>query len=401
MNIVMGNGPVDNVLRNSVFDGHFTPILLLLKYPAQIFGVDYTMLFAQAIALSLSFWIALLIGKKNGNNLVFLTVPIVTLTFYVNDAHRFDFHPEMLAIPVITGMLFLIGNKNIWALILFAILGLVSATVKESACAALIGVSIVALLKREKEYFLIALITSILTTLGFLFFTAGGEVAYYRYGISQNSSFITTLWTLFTNIFKLEKIGSAIAFLISFGASFFSPACLGALPPMLFEMASNYRPQWTFATQYSAFILPFALWGASQYVRTGKSVKIHLFLVLLMASLRLPSYLPKASFHHASVARRAIREIPSEYPIMAGDAFFSPLYDGKRNVSALLSVKDFSPGYYFIIDIKRGTYPFNEDEIMTIVSSLFKNRKIRLYFYEDGIMIFRIHGKYFENKEML
>ncbi len=393
-NLRSGYGAIEDVANLHVFSQHFQPIIYPLAYLSWILPIDFFMAFVQTASLILSFVIAYAFARKDDRFLAnWMILPLV-FVFYVGDLHRFDFHPEVIAIPFIVLMLFAIhGHEKPLALIKFALCVLVVVSVKETASIALIGVAITAVLNRKYRFFTIALVFALSTFVLFSILVApNSRLVNSRYGLDlTHDSFISILKTLFRNIFSFEKLVHLAKLLLSFGLAFMGRfAFISALPSILLEMSRRYSTQWTFAMQYSTFIIPFAIFGAAK-AKCHIQAKIHVPVVLLIASFQVPEYFKNASFQHSRYIEQAVAMMPSNASIAAGSNIFPKICCGRfgRNVRFLHKNTVLADYDYVIIDGRIGRFPFDDSGFEKFLEEISCDNIFEPIFKKDSIFVFR------------
>ncbi len=258
---------------HSLLGDHFSPLLLVLMPFYMAFPHPETLLVLQTFALALGAWPVYLLTRLRlppGYALAwvavyFLFVPLAYINLY-------DFHEIVLSVaPLGFALYFLERGRRGW--FLFSLL--VTFLVKEEMALIGVGFGLYALLgKRDWKLGLGVLIGSLLAFAAVIqvaipFFAEGRTYPYIKLRYAEvggsPGGIVTTLLTdplrIARAILEPKKIYFAIAI---FGPVLGLSAVAGwasvvMLPTLGYLLLSNYEPQFSFTTQYSAPLIPLVI----------------------------------------------------------------------------------------------------------------------------------------------
>jgi len=258
---------------HSLLGDHFSPLLLVLMPFYMAFPHPETLLVLQTFALALGAWPVYLLTRLRlppGYALAwvavyFLFVPLAYINLY-------DFHEIVLSVaPLGFALYFLERGRRGW--FLFSLL--VTFLVKEEMALVGVGFGLYALLgKRDWKLGLGVLIGSLLAFAAVIqvaipFFAEGRTYPYIKLRYAEvggsPGGIVTTLLTdplrIARAILEPKKIYFAMAI---FGPVLGLSAVAGwasvvMLPTLGYLLLSNYEPQFSFTTQYSAPLIPLVI----------------------------------------------------------------------------------------------------------------------------------------------
>jgi uncharacterized membrane protein len=258
---------------HSLLGDHFSPLLLVLVPFFYAFPHPETLLVGQTAALALGAWPVYLLAKLKlpaGYALAwvavyFLFVPLAYINLY-------DFHEVVLSVaPLGFALYFLEKGRRVW----FVISLVITFLVKEEM--ALIGAAfgLYALVgKRDWKLGLGVLVGSLLAfaaviQLAIPYFAEGRTYPYIKLRYAEvggsPTGIVTTLLTDPLRIARALLEPKKIYFLIAiFGPVLGLSAVAGwasvvLLPTLGYLLLSNYEPQFSFTTQYSAPLIPLVI----------------------------------------------------------------------------------------------------------------------------------------------
>src|ERR1700687_3308996 len=255
---------------HSMLGDHFSPVFLLLVPFYFAFPHPETILVIQTLALALGAWPVYLLARlklRAGYALpwvlvYFLSIPLAHINLD-------DFHEIALAVaPLGFALYFLEKGRRGW--FLFSLL--VTFLVKEEMALVGAGFGAYALLgKRDWKLGLGVLVGSLITFVALLlvvipFFAGGRAYPYtsYRYPEAGGGprGILTTLVTDPIRLVRAVIQPKKMSFLVAiFGPTLGLSALAGwasllILPTLAYLLLSNYAPQFSFTTQYSAPLIP-------------------------------------------------------------------------------------------------------------------------------------------------
>ena len=258
---------------HSLLGDHFSPLLLVLMPFYYAFPHPETLLVIQTFALALGAWPVYLLARLKlpaGYALLwvavyFLFVPLAYINLY-------DFHEVALSVaPLGFGLYFLEKGRRGW--FLFSLL--VTFLIKEEMALIGAGFGLYALIgKRDWKLGLGVLVGSLLAfaaviQLAIPYFAEGRTYPYIKLRYAEVGGSPTgVVTTMLTNplrivraLLELKKVYFAIAIFgpvlgLSAAAGW---ASLVLLPTLGYLLLSNYEPQFSFTTQYSAPLIALVI----------------------------------------------------------------------------------------------------------------------------------------------
>jgi uncharacterized membrane protein len=259
-----------NPIPHSQLSDHFSPVYLMLVPFYYLYPHPETLLILQTLALALGAWPVYLLAKLKLPPPYALVWVLVYLLFvplaYVN---LYDFHEVAFAVaPLGLALYFLERGRRLW----FVVFLLLTFLVKEEMALVAAGFGVYALLgKREWKLGLGVLVGSIaafalLVQVVIPYFSGGATYPYFslRYAdVGGSPSGIAR--TVVTNPLRIAHAlvqPKKIYFLIAvfgpvLGLSVIAGwAALILLPTLSYLLLSNYEPEFSFSTQYSAPLIP-------------------------------------------------------------------------------------------------------------------------------------------------
>lgn len=265
---------------HSFFSDHFSPLLWVIVPLYAVIPGPQTLLVVQTLALALGAWPVYLVARHRLSAGYERLLWVAVYFFFVPLTHinLFDFHEIVLAVPLLGFALYFIDRGDMtrfWFAFAAALL------VKEEV--ALIGVGFAAYVILERKLWshgTAIAATSVawfagVTALAIPFFGQGRSYAYFatRYSALGGSPLAVahSLITSPLGVARLVVQHQKLAFL----AALFGPVLainllsgwglLLLLPTLAYLLLSNYAPQYSFTTQYSAPLIPLvvitAIWG--------------------------------------------------------------------------------------------------------------------------------------------
>lgn len=258
---------------HSLLGDHFSPIFLALMPFYYVFPHPETLLIIQTFALALGAWPVYLLAKLKlppGYALAwvavyFLFVPLAFINLY-------DFHEVALSVaPLGFALYFLEKGQRVWFLISL----LITFLVKEEMALVGAGFGLYALIgKRDWKLGIGVLVGSLVAfaaviQLAIPYFAEGRSYPYIKLRYAEVGGSPTgVVTTLVTNPLRIvrallepKKIYFAIAI---FGPVLGLSAVAGwasvvFLPTLGYLLLSNYEPQYSFTSQYSAPLIPLVI----------------------------------------------------------------------------------------------------------------------------------------------
>jgi uncharacterized membrane protein len=268
-----GQPPISSFLQMHHLGNHAAWSVYLLALLYKIYPSVYWLLFVQATALALGavplWYLARLAGLRDKK--AYLVSGVYLLYPVIFNANLFDFHPEVMAIPVLISAILAARLGRVWwfSLAILFVLG----------CKAVLSLTIVGLgfwlLVFEKKRIcgviaLVAGIASFLFTTQFLIPTFSGEeaAAVSRYSYLGDSvleiakNLFLKPGPIFKVLFSLDNLKYLILLFapVIWGLSFQNLTPLvPAVPALALNLLADYQPQKDIVAQYSLPIVPFLM----------------------------------------------------------------------------------------------------------------------------------------------
>tara|TARA_B100001248_G_scaffold166495_1_gene125951 strand:- start:1396 stop:2868 length:1473 start_codon:yes stop_codon:yes gene_type:complete len=277
--ISQGQEPYSTLLGFHILGDHGALILYPLGLLYKFFSTTYFLFFVQSFALTVSIYPLSRLSKKlnlsnqttNASYLAFLLYPII---FNVN---IFDFHPEVLAFPIVLDLFVSLKEKNLvpfWKLFLNIFLIL---SCKLSNSFLVFGFGIWLIYKNFLKIGALFISISLLWFFSIAFFLipyfGGKEASILRqagkFGINENLSIdlfssIKIISQLISQLFSFSNLEYLILLILPIVYLLFNKKRLiiftNLIPfiPLLFvNLISDSYPMKNLVNQYSLFIIPF------------------------------------------------------------------------------------------------------------------------------------------------
>jgi uncharacterized membrane protein len=307
--ISQGKEPVTSIQGFHILGDHaawiFYPLALLYK----IYPSVYWLFTVQAIALALAalptWYLSLQAGLKESQAIAVVTTYL--LYPLVFNANLFDFHPEVIAVPLILSAILAARLNRIWWFCISIILVL--------GCKAVLSLTVAAmgvwLIIFEKRRFcgLLALAASVawffIATQSIIPHFSGAEAAAvgrYSYlgdsvlGIAKN--LVLQPNVILGKVFSLDNLGYLILLFapVIWGFSFqgLTPLVAG-IPCLALNILADYQPQKDLIHQYSLPLLPFLILVVISTLSIGKGLVRKKRLIIIWS---LVTFLSLAKFTH-------------------------------------------------------------------------------------------------------
>lgn len=258
---------------HSLLGDHFSPLLLVLMPFFDAFPHPETLLVGQTAALALGAWPVYLLARlKLAAGYAFAWVAVYFLFVPLAYINLYDFHEVVLSVaPLGFALYFLEKGRRVW----FIASLLITFLVKEEMALIGAGFGLYALIgKRDWKLGLGVLVGSLLAfgaviQLAIPYFAEGRTYPYIKLRYAEvggsPGGIITTLLAdplrIARAVLEPKKIYFAIAI---FGPVLGLSAVAGwasvvLLPTLGYLLLSNYEPQYSFTTQYSAPLIPLVI----------------------------------------------------------------------------------------------------------------------------------------------
>ncbi len=321
---------------------HFSPLLALFAVPYAFWSDPRCLLLLQAVsAASGVFFIRrLALNRLASEAWAFLFAVSYALYLPVINSVRFEFHPEVAAMPFwFIAMLALMKNKTGWASFFLA-LGLSS---KENAALVVFGVGLYALLAwRRYRFGLFWMVFAVVYLEGvtrWVIPSISGQDYFYMSGNYQAwahlgaAAFLRHLISL-ASVSYLIKIFAPVCFF-----SFLNPAAAVLVFPALIQnLTSRNESVSSIFYQYTAFLTPFvfmaAIEGAFKLRARRSCFYAFLTAVVLMAGVSevyvLKTNLDQRTAHVQAIAA-FLKKVPPDVSVRTHE-FFAPHLAHRREL---------------------------------------------------------------------
>ncbi len=384
------------------------PLALLYKIVPNI----HWLFAVQAVALALGALPTFYLAKEAGLNkaqavamaAVYLLYPLV---FNVN---LFDFHPEVMALPAILAAVLTarLGRIGWFCLCIIVILG----------CKAVLSLTVVAMgiwlliFEKRRLYGAIAIGT------GVAWFLIATQVIFPTFGVNQPSAVARYSYLgnslleisrnlllqpgiVFSRIFTQVNFGYIVLLVspVIWGLSpqYLAPL-LSAIPALILNLITDYKPQKDLIHQYSVPILPFLLLAVIANLAAGggwlRSRRL-IILWALVAFLALGKYSYLWSKYLSSLDtwqanREAIAQIHSQEGVLTTDAIAPHLTHRPvvKLVTGDLDSIDFSQVKYILLNIRDPGADAPHKSVVSLFYRLKQAREFKLIWERDNVFLF-------------
>lgn len=410
--ISQGQPPISSVIGFHILGDHaawiFYPLALLYK----IYPSVYWLFAVQSAALALgalpSWYLARQAKLKESQAIaiafVYLLYPLV---FNVN---LFDFHPEVIAVPLLLAAVLAArsGQVGWFCLSIFIVLGCKAVL---SLTVAAMGVWLLFFEKRRLSgaialcagvsWFLIA--TQVI--IPFFSGAEAGAVARYSYlgdsvlAIAKNIVFQPGL--ILGKVFSLDNLGYLVLLLapVIWGLSLEGMKPLvGALPCLALNILADYQPQKDLIYQYSLPALPFLLLAVISSLAAGKGWlqnKRAIILWSLVTFLSLAKFTYFGGRYLASIdtwqaTKEAIAQVQTQGSVYT-TAQITPHLSHRKLIT--LTNAEFPPANlnafdYVLLNARHPGLPSSQEFAVSLVNQLKNNQQFKLKYQRDDVYLF-------------
>ncbi len=243
---------------------HFSPVLALLVLPYRIYPDPRTLLTIQSLAAAAAIFPVHAIAARVLNDPRKALVFVIGYILYLPavNAVRFDFHPEVLAIPAILGAFYYLMTRR---LVLASLLLLFCLTTKESAAVAIFGLGFYAFFFMQEMLFGFGWMVlsavyffAVIKLMPFMFgqdyfYLSANFLAWHDLGSAALARHLLQPSTAAYFI----KVFAPLGFL-----SFLSPAAILTLPMLAQNLVARNEMTRSIFFQYTAYLTPFVFISA-------------------------------------------------------------------------------------------------------------------------------------------
>ena len=384
------------------------PLALLYKlYPSV-----YWLLAVQAVCLALGALPTWLLARQAGlSDGLARTMAIVYLLYpVILNVNLFDFHPEVMAIPVILASIWAAraGKKGWFCVAILFILGCKDAL---SLTVAAMGVWLFLFEKRRfcGAFACIAGVTWFaIATQWIIPALSGGEAAAVsRYAYLGDSvldiakNLLLKPGIVLGRLFSLETIKylALLAFPLAWGLSPRHLAPLVSVAPlMLMNILSEEGGQRDLVHQYSLPVLPFLLVSVISALAAGHSwLRQRRWMVLWsIVAFVIVEFYYSSNFRYFSAldtwqaTRQAIAQIPAHEGGVITDNYLGPHLSHRTDIYLARPrfLKDTLPKTDYVLLNLRHPFPGDRDRVETVMQRVQKHPAFQLTYQQDDVYLF-------------
>ncbi|QFS43937.1 DUF2079 domain-containing protein [Nostoc sphaeroides] len=410
--ISQGQPPITSFMGFHILGDHaawiFYPLALLYK----IYPSVYWLFVVQAAALALgalpAWHLAHQAGLKENQAIaiafVYLLYPLVF------NANLFDFHAEVIALPLLLAAVLAARLSQIGWFCLSILLVLGCKAVLSLTVAAM-GVWLI-LFEKRRLYGAIAICAGIgwfiIATQVIIPFFSGAEAAAvgrYSYlgnsvlGIAKNIVFQPGL--ILGKVFSLDNLGYLVLLLapVIWGLSLQGiKPLVGAIPCLALNILADYQPQKDLLHQYSIPAMPFLLLAIISSLAAGKGWiqnKRAIILWSLVAFLSLAKFTHFGGRYLESIdtwqaTKQAIAQIQTKGSVYT-TAEISPHLSNRKLITytnADSSPADLNVFNYVLLNVRHPGFSSNQEFAANLVNQLKTNQEFQLKYQRDDVYLF-------------
>jgi uncharacterized membrane protein len=410
--ISQGQPPISTYMGYHILGDHAAWIWYPLALLYKIYPSVYWLFAIQAIALAsgaLPTWqLARHAGLKESQAIAMAAVYLLyPLVFNVN---LFDFHPEVIALPLFLAAVLAAQLNKIWwfCITIFLILGCKAVL---SFTVAAMGVWLMLFEKRRlcgAIAFGAGVAWFLITTQAIIPTFSGREAAAVgRYSYLGNSVLEIAKNVIFQpglilgKVFILDNLGYLVLLLApviwGFSIAGIKPL-VGAIPCMALNIIADYQPQKDLVHQYSLPALPFILLVLISSLAAGKGLIQHkrgIIIWSLIAFLCLAKYTHFFGKYLQSIdtwqaTREAIALVKTQDSVLT-TAKISPHLSHRQVINLIqenLPLEQVNTYNYILLDTRHSDLSDNRDFKLKLLDKLKNNGDFKLQYQRDDVYLF-------------
>ncbi|MDZ8238242.1 MAG: DUF2079 domain-containing protein [Nostoc sp. ChiQUE01a] len=413
--ISIGQPPISSYLNFHILGDHaafiFYPLALLYKIYPSVYWLFAIQAFALAIAALPLWYLSLQAGLKENQALAIgVSYLLYPLVFNVN---LFDFHPEVITVPLFLVAVLTARSNRIWWFYISIFVVLI--------CKAVLSLTVIAmgvwllLFEKKRLYGTIAIITGLLwliisTKIVIPFFgteAASVERQLVKYSY-LGSSFLEASKTLvlnptiiLENIFSLANLAylALLTIPLIWGLSFRSLKILiAAIPCLALNILADYSAQKDLIHQYSLPILPFLMLTVISTLAAGKGwlkYKKAIILWSLITFLALAKFTYFGGRYLNSIdnwqaTKQAIAQVTTKGSVYTTIQISPHLSQRKliqvvHNNSSIIDLKTFN---YILLNVRHPGLGSSTEICAKLVNQLKINQDFYLKYQQDDVYVF-------------
>ncbi|BBA79088.1 hypothetical protein RGRSB_0513 [cyanobacterium endosymbiont of Rhopalodia gibberula] len=411
--ISQGNPPIVSFVDNHILGDHAAFIL----YPLALFYVIYPnvhWLFAiQAVALGFSAVPVYRLAQKSGlqKNLALTMSEVYLLYPLVFNLNIFDFHSEVIALPILFWAILEAKNNNFWRFLLAIIIIL--------SCKAVLSLTVAAMglwlffFERKRLCGSVALSLGIfwllITTQVIIPQFSGNTVAALGRYSFLGDSIGEIIKNIFLNpgiflskIFTLANLEYLILLVcpVIWGLSLNHLApMVAAIPQLGLNLLTDYQPQKDLVHQYSLPILPFLLLS-NIYTLAAKKEIIKRHKIIIIWSLITFLVLAKYNYFGSKyleqldtllAMKQGIKLVPPQVKVLTSPQIAPHLTHRpvvKLGIKGAESI-DINNFDYILLNVHHPSWPKSKKTVIDLVKKLKENTKFISIYEQDNVFLFK------------
>lgn len=410
--ISQGKEPITTIQGFHILGDHAAWIHYILALPYKIYPSVYWLFIIQSLALALgalpTWYLAMQAGLKESQAMAIATAYLLYPVVF--NGNLFDFHPEVIAVPLLLSAVLAARLENIAWFCVCIILTL--------GCKAVLSLTVVAmgiwlmLFEKKRLCGLLAIILGsawfiIATKLIIPAFSGAEAAAVGRYSYLGNSVFeiaknlIFQPGLIFSKIFSLDNFGYLILLSapIIWGLSTASlKPLIGAIPCVALNLIADYQAQKDLVHQYTLPALPFLILAVIASLAVGKGLlqnkrgiiiwSLITFLCLAKFTHFTGKYLE--SIDNLQATREAISLVKNQGSVYT-TAQITPHLSNRdliKFTNADFPNQDLNIFDYILLNVRHPGWASNQEFATSLVNQLNNKPRFKLTYQQDDIYLF-------------
>lgn len=410
--ISQGKEPITTIQGFHILGDHAAWIHYILALPYKIYPSVYWLFIIQSLALALgalpTWYLAMQAGLKESQAMAIATAYLLYPVVF--NGNLFDFHPEVIAVPLLLSAVLAARLENIAWFCVCIILTL--------GCKAVLSLTVVAmgielmLFEKKRLCGLLAIILGsawfiIATKLIIPAFSGAEAAAVGRYSYLGNSVFeiaknlIFQPGLIFSKIFSLDNFGYLILLSapIIWGLSTASlKPLIGAIPCVAINLIADYQAQKDLVHQYTLPALPFLILAVIASLAVGKGLLQNKRGIIIWS---LITFLCLAKFTHFTgkylesidnlpATREAISLVKNQGSVYT-TAQITPHLSNRdliKFTNADFPNQDLNIFDYILLNVRHPGWASNQEFATSLVNQLTNKPRFKLTYQQDDIYLF-------------
>ncbi len=414
--ISQGLTPISSLMGFHILGDHAAWIFYLLAIPYKIYPDLHWLFIIQALAFSLGgialYKLAELAGLKDTQTRIIVAVYLLyPAVFNIN---LFDFHPEVIALPLLLTAVFTARTNNIigFCVSILLILG----------CKAVLSLTVIGLglwlffLEKRRAYGMIAIIAGlswflIATQVIIPYYSKAEAAAVGRYNFLGNSvteiagNTLSKPWLILGKLFTSQNLEYLVFLFVPvlWAISFKSlPFLLPALPALSLNLITEYEAQKNLVHHYSVPILPFLmLCVLATFQQNTGWLKKPKFIIIwsLIAFLALGKYgyftgLYLKSLDTQQATREALSMIKNQGAVLTWSELVPhlshrPIIEMALTESKLDNLQEYE---HILLNLRHPGWQSSTETISNLIARIEKDSTFKLSFNKDDVFLFQKQG---------